>query len=200
MRRLTAGVLALFLLGIGAGPALAQSPSPSAEAPGQRFVVPEAGLALTLPEDWEVLVRVLETNVGGHMDDPDRSLWRVLQSWTPHRHPDPERGGCDVLLFRTNDQDADSITLDDIWSNPYIYWSDPRYEATRIATDVMLPAGAATRFDFGDPDKYGDWHRADYRFTAPDGVVWLLCKSVGARPDDDWLSIAETFEFLPAEE
>jgi len=199
MRRLSTTLLVTCLAAMGASAAMAQQPSPNPETTGQFVEVPEAGIALTLPGDWEVVARMQETDVGGHMDDPDRSLWLVLDSRTPHRYPDAETGGCNVWLFQTTDPDPGSITLDDIWSDPYVYWSDPRYEATRATTEVMLPAGPATRFDFGDPFMYGDRYHADYRLVAPDGIAWLMCKSLGARPDDDWMSIAETFEFLPAD-
>jgi hypothetical protein len=44
------------------------------------------------------------------------------------------------------------------------------------------------------------WEQLDYLYT--DGEVWfqLQCSTEDTAPDDRWLSIAETIEFLPAEE
>ncbi len=151
MRLLAAGLLTAYLLGIGAGPTLAQSSPYEPEAPSWRVEVPEAGLALSLPRHWEVSVRMDEPSLGEHLEDPDRSWWLVLDAKSPYEFKEPRHGGCDVWLFRTEYPDTDAATLDDIWSDPYTYWNSPMYEATHTETEVMLPAGPATRFDFGDP-------------------------------------------------
>ncbi len=39
-----------------------------------------------------------------------------------------------------------------------------------------------------------------YVLAMGDGVFMAVCNTYAARPDDDWLSIVETIEFLPAEE
>ena len=196
MRLLAAGLLTAYLLGIGAGPTLAQSSPYEPEAPSWRVEVPEAGLALSLPRHWEVRVRMDEPSLGEHLEDPDRSWWLVLDAKSPYEFKEPRHGGCDVWLFRTEYPDTDAATLDDIWSDPYTYWNSPMYEATHTETEVALPAGPATRFDFDDEFPWGWEYHADYRMVAPHGVVWLMCQSTGVRPDD---SIAETLQFLSEE-
>ena len=198
MQRLTVALLTVSLLGVGAGSVLAQPPTFSPETPSWRVEVPEAGLALSLPTGWDVRVPMGKvTHRGEHTDDPDRGWWVVLDAGSPQEFPDVGTGGCEVWLFRTDDPDNHAATLSDIWGDADMYWTTPTYAADHTETAVMLPAGPATRFDFADEFPRGYEYHADYRIVAPDGVVWLMCQSTDVRPDD---SIAETIEFLPAEE
>jgi hypothetical protein len=43
-------------------------------------------------------------------------------------------------------------------------------------------------------------HFAFYLMEADDRALSLTCVAIGERPEDRWLAIAETFEFLPDEE
>ena len=83
---------------------------------------------------------------------------------------------------------------------------------------VELPTGEAVRVDHvasgvslrlpdgeGGSVPYnvvvpGGVHGSTYTRTHEQSVYNMICKSLDLPPDDDWLSIAETFEFLPAEE
>ena len=193
---LLAGLL-VVALGSGVG---AEEPAPTyrPETPSWRIEVPEAGLALGLPRGWEARVPMGKvTHRGEHRDDPDRGWWVVLDSESPYRFKDVGHGGCDMWLFRTDDPDNDAATLSGIWDDSGTYWTSPAYAADHTETEVMLPAGPATRFDFADEFPWGCEYHADYRIVAPDAVVWLMCQSTGVRPD---AAIAETIEFLPAEE
>ena len=72
-----------------------------------------------------------------------------------------------------------------------------------FAVDELVLAGQpATRTDY--VDGYPDDMALDttlYDVTSPDGWHYLMYCSAeaGYAPADRWLSIAETFEFLPAE-
>jgi hypothetical protein len=61
---------------------------------------------------------------------------------------------------------------------------------------VDLPAGRAVVGDIRFKDGYDE---RDYVFT--DGRMWfeLDCGTDGTAPDDRWLFIAESFEYLPVE-
>ena len=121
MRRLTIALLATFLLSIGAGPAVAQSPAPSPRVLDGRIEVPEAGYAVTFPEAWTV-----ETTFGGsYFVSPDGSA------------------RCQPLADRIDAPLDDSSTMLDLVAS---FYAD-NYEPVLIETsDIELPAGRAMRF------------------------------------------------------
>jgi hypothetical protein len=69
-------------------------------------------------------------------------------------------------------------------------------------TYLTLPAGAAARIDVSeDVESAPSEHIETSEYVITDGITqWRLTCSGRERPDDDWLSIAETFEILPPEE
>ena len=72
-------------------------------------------------------------------------------------------------------------------------------------SEIELPAGRAIRFVLDqalvpNPVEEGYARYNTYYILVNDfGLLFFLCWGP-ERPDDDWLSIAETIEFLPAEE
>ena len=72
---------------------------------------------------------------------------------------------------------------------------DPRTEVTM--SPVSFDAGEAIRLDLGFG---GPGVAQQYVFGSDDTFYQLACVSGGAPPDARWLSIAETFEFLPEED
>jgi hypothetical protein len=44
------------------------------------------------------------------------------------------------------------------------------------------------------------WPTSTYLLGTDEFLVMMLCTTGDLRPEDDWLSIAETIEFLPVEE
>jgi len=87
------------------------------------------------------------------------------------------------------------ITLADAVDNIMLREDDP--EVVSVDTAFMdLPAGRVARVD---TMWEGGWDERDYVFKH--GATWFLlqCGSASA-PEDRWLSIAETFEFLPVGE
>jgi hypothetical protein len=67
------------------------------------------------------------------------------------------------------------------------------------ATMLELPAGESARLDYELRFPVLQTNQAAYYFTDGSTFHLLTCTDV-VRAVDDWLSIAETFEFLPAEE
>ncbi len=66
---------------------------------------------------------------------------------------------------------------------------------------VDLPVGPAWRADWkAGPDGPYRIDRSLYQVSTGETSLRVACHTSGARPDDDWLSIVETIEFLPAEE
>ena len=65
-----------------------------------------------------------------------------------------------------------------------------------IVTVVELPGDHGTRLDWA---RFDALSATAYLFT--DGSAWWRLECTSPEPPEDrWLSIAETFEFLPAEE
>jgi len=130
-----------------------------------------AGVAMSIPGGW-----VLQMALSEIPDMPE--LLIVL-----HAQP-PEPGvTCAMMLDRTDRPSladhADSFRPE-----------DPGFASIR------LPAGEAV---WWDEDEGGDDHATYYLLEAPEGVLMFMCGGL-ARPDDGWLSVVETIEFLPRPE
>jgi len=175
------GLLAgLLVLVLGSG-VVAQEASPSPGTGVQRVEVPEAGVALTVPDDWDVDTPMQEMFLG------------VVQVLVATR---PGSGGCWIGLAPNFNamglrDFADVVML--------VFKLNSNYEVAEEMADVSLPAGAALRAYMVQHFPEGDLHQAPYILAAPKDFAFLNCIGY-ARPDDDWLSIAETFEFLPTDE
>ncbi len=184
MRRLVIMLLATCLLGISAGPAVvAQSPSPDSVGFGKRVEEPEMGFAATFPEGW-----VVETTFGeARVVSPDGSTVCLP---TGHRVDEPI--------------DDPAAALDQI-AAMFPVFADDGPMPIIDTSEFELPAGRAIRFiaDYALDDGLVEGYDARYATTyiLTDGRVLLFLGCwAPERPDDDWLSIAETIEFLPAEE
>ena len=194
MRWLTVVALVTCPLVVGPGPvALGQtsSPSPAASAgvtdvPG-RFVLSEGGYAVTFPEGWEVQVHPV-----------DWSPVPVVRAEEPRE--DDGSGGIAFCEVKVAGPCGDSCsTLVDGWAASEVDWWEGGTEVpvpSIIASEALsLPAVHAVRVDVRYDD---DWGRSIYMLTDGQVAATLLCIAP-APPDDGWLSVAETFEFLPAE-
>ena len=191
MRRLTAALLVTCLLGVGAGSATAEEPLPSPETTGQRVEVPEAGYAVTLPEAWTLETR----EVVERTDSPEGPTeeTRSIQSYAVA--PDGS-ASCLLVEDRLEESlDDPSAALDETAA-----YHRSRYEPVLVEmSSVELPLGRAVRFvvDFAD---WGD-EAVGAVYLLSDGVDLFVLSCVAPEPPegDWWLSIAETFEFLPEE-
>jgi hypothetical protein len=189
MRHLACAMLVTCLVGVGAGQAVAQEPTPPPEAASQRVEVPEAGFAVTFPVDWEVSIDTSDLPGEG-------GTFAVVSGREAASDVTCEvylRGRCTGSPFGDC-----AAALDEVAARMVAYF-DGDESSSRIdeSTAMDLPAGYTVRVDteWIDEGVFGS------SYTLTDGKVAdsLLC-SGSERPDDDWLSIAETFEFLPADE
>lgn len=184
MRRTMMVTAAAGLLGIAAGPAaLAQSPSPGYDAAPLRVAVPEEGFAATFPADW-----VMEA-VGGESFavSSDRST-RCLTTgeWFDEPIADP------------------AAALDRV-AAIYPDFSDDGALPVVETAEVDLPSGRAVRFiidlslhpEYDASDAEGARYLTTYILADDLRFLFLSCWAP-ERPGDDWLSLAETLEFLPA--
>jgi len=105
------------------------------------------------------------------------------------------------LGFRTVDDaiawELDAFTgySDDSRSRVISWLTDDPDSVTSTMLD--LPAGPAGAIDVTDEEW---WNTRTYLLTDGERWFYLHCDDTFEPPDDDWLSIAETFEFLPADE
>jgi hypothetical protein len=186
MRRLIIALLAACVTGAGAGAAvLAQSPSPSPDVVPLRVVMPDEGFAATFPGGWVVEV------IGGEsfVVSPDRvARCSTTGEWFNEPTDDPAAVLEKVAAIYPVFSDGDPLPVVET------SWHE-------------LPAGRAVRFtmDYGldalpgeSDEGFGRYHTT-YIIADSLRLIFFGCWSP-ERPDDDWLSIAETIELLPEEE
>jgi hypothetical protein len=184
MGRLASAFLATCRLVVGASSAIAQEPSPSPSALEQRAEINGTGFVVTFPEGW-----LVETRYGQlQAVSADGSAWCYPSG---ERVPEP-----------VDDPEA----LLDRFAAIFPVFSDDGVPMPVIETsEIELPAGRTVRFiaDYALDDGLVEGYDARYDTTyiLTDGrILFFLGCLAPERPDDDWLSIAETIEFLPAEE
>ena len=216
-------VLVLVLtcaVGAGPGAAIAQAPGVPVGV-GGRVEVPEAGLAVTFPAGW-VWYRTPVIDTRRVMDtyaavaDPgfadvfedyvlfseddwlaeselfgEEDWFAELVGVSAHPSSGEEGAGpydrCDVGTSYYE-------SLDDYVEKQLHFWEQYGQELYPEGMDVAelaLPAGEAVRLD--------TFESSEYAVLGGMGVITLYCIGLDV-PDDRWLSIAETFEVLSAEE
>ncbi len=212
------GLLAgLLVLVLGAG-AVAQEPSP--EPPpwfGGRVEMPEHGFAVTLPDDWVAFdtavdaVGQLEAASGfidsrlwsaddtGFVDASALLASEGMQLWTSHTL---SADSCSMgVLYRGTGMTLE--VLDAFAAHMYEKFADdPLARDVELPLPVYLPTGPAYLMRMSerdDPDVDWWWPSSIWTLGTDESLLMAFCTKNGARPDDDWLSIVETIEFLPAE-
>jgi hypothetical protein len=151
-----------------------------------RVEVPEHGLAVDFPAEW------------------------LVRSWPG---PGPVLGGSLVLRAVTLAQEGgyeclieddtalpslpDVASLDE-WRDTLISIAGAQERRTSepVVTQVGLPSGPTVRADW---ERWSGMPATAWIFADGDRHAALLCRSDDP-PDDRWRAIAESFEFLPAEE
>ena len=176
------------------------------ESPLRSIELPEVGIALSLPADWDVAVPMIDTT------DQARGAWRgsalgglddvrtylALDATNGLDYPQPGSGGCFLGASVAAESIDETLDLDEILlvADEGALWTDPGFELTAEA-ELRLPIGRVNRVDFVEHDDDGDWFGIGYRFVIPDGLGWLQCVGFEGRPDDGWLDLVETLELLP---
>lgn len=179
MRVLFSSLLLAGMLCVTAIPVMATTPADLVVLEeDQRMVLPEARMAVTMPAGWEV-----RTGHGGAI------IETAMQATEPEA-----TDACGIQVFR-----FDGATTRDVAE--FLggsYWDLKRFETS----EVQLPsAGGAMRLESPGGERALAGTLVAYIFDAGDRYAWLWCgSSVEAPPDDLWLSIADTIEFLPAED
>jgi hypothetical protein len=211
------GLLGMVLvLTLGSG-VVAQSPSSSPDVAAQRVEVPTWGFALTLPGDWTavdttrsdieaIVVELQESHPGMASDIRDfadagyLALFPLFAS-APVEPPALWSANCTISL---------SLATADLEAHLEAFLAGlqaaPGVVGPPEATLLVLPAGDAARVDHVytglAPDGAEVVTAVSAYFLIADEVVYsLTCadSTSSDSPDDRWLSVAETFEFLPEE-
>jgi len=185
MRRLAGTLLTIGLVGASAGLATAQEPSASPAPADQRVAVPEAGYALTLPKGW-----TLETQeVVEQTDSPNGPTEETSSIWSYAFAPD---GSASCLLL----EDLLEGSLDETVAS-----HRSRYEPVLVEmSSVQLPLGRTVRFVLDYAGIGDEGVGAVYLLSDGDTLIVMSCIAPEPLDGDWWLSIAESFEFMPAEE
>ena len=188
MRRATIAVLMACMLSVaGVTVVSAHEPSPGVASNGQRVEVPESAYVVTFPEGWVVGIDPMETSTASPDGSSSESVFMAAYGWAPDGSTQ-----CLVSNEPLSDPPGDPATALEESAD----WALSHYEPVLIETSSLdLPAGPAIRYVFESEGTVG----AAYLFS--DGFDLFLISCLGARPPADrWLSIAETFEFLPVKE
>ena len=158
-----------------------------------RVEVPEATVALELPESWTVDIEMEEIS-RVDMEPGELIGTSILVAYGPGHLP-----MCGLFVQESSEP---------------LYWLPGVLEALasgrgafregedHTPVPVELPAGTAVKVAHVSRSLV-DWPLGfvEYFIAADDRFYVLFCATMPSLvPDDDWLSIAETFEFLPAEE
>jgi len=150
----------------------------------ERVEVPEAGIAVSLPPDWDVNIEMAydEMDPG----DPATGYWNVLFA--------SAEGGawCEVTWYLAAEgllPGLAALTADN-------FAEELGGDATAQATPVELAIGEAYRVDVQDPAEPS--YTSIYMVDGEAGRYNMNCMA-HARDARDWMDIAETLEWLPDE-
>lgn len=200
MRRLLAGLTACVLVSMVAAPVVAQEPPPSPPPWfGGHAKMPEYGFAVTVPDGW------IAYDMTGDVDEQVR---RVAATLSPDASEQDIRAWSEIMREQMKGQlvIASEQSTCGFVAGPTIGADLASFAAqfyTRQLGDdsvvhveppevVDLLAGPAHRITYG---RQGE-EVAIYLGEELGSVVNIWCAGP-ERPDDDWLSIAEGFEWLP---
>jgi hypothetical protein len=208
MRRathLSLTLVAVLVLGQGVA---AQSETDEGIGAGGRIEVREASYAVTIPETW-VSIRPSAATVDVILDE----IFATLPQLGPTIEAALGSGLGFSLLALTFDPDLTFTENCNVLDRPSTGETIEEIGADEIAkldgfedllvnaptlTFVDLPTGLVAKMDLDLRLPQFDTASTSYIYTDATLVHTLTCTDL-ARPEDDWLSIAETFEFLATE-
>jgi hypothetical protein len=168
--------------------------SPPSAMGGQRVEVPEAGLAVTLPQAW----------VGESSEDeldfillapperfgPEVELQRILVAKGPGQERDTFTY-CTLVRYAPIDITADEFLHEVFGQSDSLVIESLSEGLSRVLVNPWIDSRI-----LDDPETIYVDH---YAIGADGAVAVLMCYGVASHRDD-WLSIAESLESLPAEE
>lgn len=196
MRRITAGMAAAAVLCTGSA---AQAQSPSPEPPpwfGGRVELPEHGFAVTVPDgavaydmtgDLERQLRVVVPDAS----DGDIAGWSSMMRERMRGQlvlAIEDSSSCGFVVGPTIGADLAS-EVDGFYERQAADGNVVHLETPRV---VELPAADALVVSHG---RAGE--EATFYLGEKDGMVFDIWCAGAERPEDDWLSIAASFEWLP---
>ena len=210
------GLLAGLLILVQGSGTVAQSPSP--EPPpwfGGRVEMPEYGFAVTVPDGW-----VAFDPAGDIADQLDAVVMVFFSDLVPQDNMETASvlasTGAQMVLQKGAELETCHLfterlvnqTIEGLASDMY-EWA-VRDAASRVVDSpefIDLPVGETylirleVRVEPFLPEQNTDpWTPSSwYLIGSADRSIFLDCAGAYGRPDDDWLSIIETIEFLPAE-
>jgi hypothetical protein len=176
----------------------ASQPEPSASPWfGGRVEVPEAGLAVTFPEDWVVelaeegsdlpILVVAQPELFG----PEVELQPLLVAKGPDMRERDKLSLCSLVRYAPIDITTDEFMNETFGQSDWAVIESLREGLSRVLLDPMYTGRILT----GNPEALYVDH---YAIGADSAVAFLWCTGV-ATHRGDWLSIAESIEFLPEE-
>jgi hypothetical protein len=204
MFRLAVSALLISALTVMAGaPAIAQQPrsttDPSSppESSG-RVEVRGSGYAVTLPRDWdvEIVEEGSDTGIlvlsGPERFGPDVKLENLLVAWGPEGRERETPNLCTLVRYAPIELTADEF-LNEIFGQSEDLTIESLHEGlSRVFMNQFMTGRILT-------DSPGAAYVEQYAIGGGDAVALLWCTGVLSHREE-WLSIAESFEFLPAEQ
>lgn len=205
-RSLLAPVLAISIVAGASMAAVAQDEAGAPVGSGGRVTVPEAGFAITLPDDW-TYVRPQASDVESIIDalnEIDPGLAALVEGslsggagfsiallgFAPTL-PGAFAVNCNVVSGATNGLSQDFIVAANLAQLEALGWNAE-------LTAEQLPVGEVARIDYDADIGDMDLEQTLWVYVDADVQHNLTCTSE-LRPEDGWRSIAETLEILPLE-
>lgn len=215
MRGLVLALMVLCSLVATPVAVLAQEASPETDTVGQRFEVPEFGYALSLPEGWVGIdsadpdVDALVAGVADHLPGPEavaRLEWLLVEmkgpiasgaqiAATPMQEPATLFCGAEA---RSGPPGPLEAWVDQVSSSAEAGRAGFTVEDGPLAIDLPYGPAWVLHGTLGDPSAGSGVYLTMYMLGGDGLELGLSCYGY-ERPPDDWLSIAETLEWLPAE-
>jgi hypothetical protein len=187
MRRLIVLVLAAALASMSAATVAAQEPEADPETSAERVEAPEAGIAMTFPGEWSVVVQMVrhEAELPAELSESAPvDFWIVMEAGAP------DGSGCELVMYGEHPLDFEA----------HLEWIRRNYDADEStssvsSTSIGLPVGDAVRLDIATEDEAF----VTIHLFESQGARYQLRCGASDRQEDDWLSVAETLEAIALE-
>lgn len=168
--------------------------APSPVLGGGRIARPAEGFAVTFPEEWTVEEVTPEFDEWWWNRTPEQRVLAPTILWADQPGSD---GYCLVVDFTRLAEKPPAWRS--VRAATRGLWFDWRDDETLVGPEYVLQGFPLGRMGHLSAISVDGWTQDGYVYS--DSALWmyLACWSPDA-PEDRWLSIAETFEFLPAEE